>query len=267
MVDSESKRTTNKESWLKIFLINIMPIILLLITLVLYFVFYFKEKSNIEQIKNDWSMDVTDVIIWDISDSETVYTGEIEKIKDFSFSETCLIENTWDYKILEVFNTPQKSPTNTKEYTKYTKPYIISWKIQDAKLCIVADVVDYRKKHQYTYSTYIIFWSSDYAWHIRVWYSKNNGVVYDKSSWWTSDLDGRFRWDETPKIYNLSNLNNLKVADTIKWWTKIINIIERLQKQWNIRIWWFVNAKNWEWRINKFILAYKCADWSDCSIE
>lgn len=225
------------------------------------------NTGDIEQIENDGSMDVTDVIIWDISDGEAVYTWEIDKIKDFSFSETCLIENTWDYKILEVFSTPQKSPTDTKEYTKYTKPYTISGKIEDAKLCIVSDVVDYRKKHQYTYSTYIIFWSSDYAWHIHVWYSKNNWVVYDKTSGWTSDLDWRFRWDETPKIYNLNDLNSLKVADTVNWWTKKINIIERLNKEWNIRIWWFVNAKNWEWRINKFILAYKCADWSDCSIK
>ncbi len=266
MVDFGPKTTTNKEGWLKTFLINIMPIILLWITLILYFVFYFKEKNDIEQIKNDGSMDVTDVITWDISNIES-NTWDVQIINNFSFSEECIVENTWDYKILEVFISPQKSPIDAKNYIEYTKPYTIIWRIQDAKLCIVSDVVDYRKKHQYTYSTYIIFWSSDYAWHIRVWYSKKNWVVYDKASGWTSDLDGRFRGDETPKIYNLDDLNNLKVADTLNWWTKKINIIERLNKEWNIRIWWFVNAKNGEWRINKFILAYRCSTWSNCIIK
>lgn len=267
MMDSGTEKQ-HKENWLKIFFINIMPILLLLATLLIYFAFYFKEKSNLEQIQQDWwSMDITDVVIWDISNIDTIGTWKMDDINEFSFSENCLIENTWDYKILEVFSEPKKSPTNAKDYILYTNPYYISWRIEDAKLCIVADVVDYRKKHQYTYSTYIIFWSSDYAWHIHVGYSKNNWVIYDRTSWWTSDLDGRFRWDETPKIYNLNNLNNLKVADTASWWTKKIKIIERLQKQWNIRIWWFVNAKNWEWRINKFILAYKCTDWNDCSIK
>lgn len=182
------------------------------------------------------------------------------------FYEDCLIWNTWDYKILNVFSSAIKSPLNPQEYKNYTNQYNIIWKINDAKLCIVSDVVNYRKTHQYTYSTYILFWDNKYAWHINVWYSLKTKVVYDKTSWWTKDLDWRFWGNETPKIYNL-DLNSVKVADTINWWTKKISPLKRLQQGWSIRIWWFVNAKNWEWRINKFVLAYKCKEWSECIIQ
>lgn len=224
------------------------------------------DKININTWIDDNSFIVfPDSFSWDIA-SATVEEHK-KNIQPISFIETCDVINTGEFKILEVFKTPNYSPTNPSAYLNYTKQYIITWKIQDAKLCIVADVVNYRKKHQYTYSTYILFSSLEYAGHINVGYSPKNWVIYDyTTSPRESFLDGRFWWDETPKIYNL-NLERVIVANPEDKGWKPISPLKRLQQQWPIRIGWFVNAKNWEGIIQKFVIAYKCEDWSDCKIE
>lgn len=192
----------------------------------------------------------------------TTNNGEVD------FIEECKPVNTWEYKILNVFDHPINSPLNPKDYISYTKPFTISWDINSAKLCIVSDVVDYRKKHQFTYSTYILFNDKWMDGHLNVGFSKKNNVIYDLNSSANEPfLDGRFRGDETPKIYSNINLSHVRVANFVNGWSKVINILERLQQEGEIRIWWFVNAKNGEWIIKKFIIAYKCEDWSDCKIE
>lgn len=260
-----------KDSLLKSILVDIFPIIILF----LFWMWYINKNNTIEAEreleKESWNnMPIMDIdISWEKIELNTgiEYTWIIDlDVKSFNFVEDCSIENTWEYKVLNVFKSPSKSPSDPKAYLSYTNPYTIIWNIEDAKLCIVSDVVDYRKRHQYTYSTYILFWDKEYWWHINVWYSPKTKVVYDKNSWWTKDLDGRFWGDEAPKIYKL-NLSSLKVANINEWWTKTIYPLKRLQKKWNIRIWWFVNAKNWEGIIKKFVIAYRCEKWSNCSIK
>lgn len=205
-----------------------------------------------------------DVLSGDVSNDESINnSGDIQ----FQFIGQCDNNHQEWYKTLNVFDKPSYSPTNASLYRNYTKPYTITWKIKDAKLCIMADVVDYRKKHQYTYSTYILFSSPEYAGHINVGYSPNNRVIYDyTTSPRESFLDGRFWGNEAPKIYNI-NLDKLRVANPEDKGWKRIYPLKRLQKEWAIRIGGFVNAKNGEWIIKKFVIAYKCEDWSDCKIE
>ena len=224
------------------------------------------QENIINKQFNDNSFIVpSNNITWDIANNST--WADIEKW-EFNFIWECEpSNNTSEYKLLNVFSQEKRSPLDPKDYANYTTLFTIKWKINTAKLCIVADVVDYRKKHQFTYSTYILFSSTDYAGHINVGYSPKNWVVYDyTSSPREPFLDGRFWWDESPKIYNL-DLAQIRVANPEDKWWKRIYPIQRLQKQWPVRIWWFVNAKNGEGIIQKFIIAYKCEDWSDCKIE
>lgn len=227
----------------------------------------------------DWALGsgkLWNIKSWEDTSVINLFTGDIIESMawdnltsdEFTFITDCIPHNTWEYKILNVFTSPQNSPSNPRNYISYTKSFTIIWNISGAQLCVVSDVIDYRKKHQFTYSTYILFNDKWMDGHINVGFSKTNNVIYDfTSSPREPFLDGRFRWDETPKIYSNIDLSKVRVADFANWWSKEINILSRLQKQWPIKIGWFVNAKNWEGIIKKFVIAYKCEEWSNCEIK
>lgn len=164
------------------------------------------------------------------------------------------------YKSVDVFKEPKKSPADFNAYKSYANSFTISWYINKAYVCIITDVVERRKNDRYKYSLYVLFNDSKYAWHINVGYSQNNWVMYDYTSRGAnSKLDWIFWWSDTPKRYIL-DLNDLTVADTKNidsvYDYTTIKPLTRLQQEWQIRIWWFVNAKNWEGIIRKFVIFY-----------
>lgn len=239
-----------------------LPIILLIVSGLIFINYQENKRIENESANN---LPIFEFMTGDTQSSTTWEQAPSDKLL---FTTDCLLSSTWEYKIINIFTSPQNSPLNPRDYISYTKPFTISWNIGSAKLCVVSDMVDYRKKHQFTYSTYILFNDRWMDGHLNVGFSKKNNVIYDYTSSPNEPfLNGRFRWDETPKIYSNIDLSNVIVADFVNGWSKEINILKRLQQQWPIRIGGFVNAKNGEWIIKKFVIAYKCEDWSDCKIE
>lgn len=228
-----------------------------------YFTFDKTNDDSEELIKWIEQIQSIDFSSWTQYTWSVITTGNEQNIINKTWFEVkgqCEIVYTGSYKVVSVFDDPVFSPTDFKNHLSYSNEFLISGHIEEAYGCIVADVVDYRKTHRFHYSTYIIFHEPKYAGHINVAYSTKNRVMYD----YTSDprhqfLDGRFRWDETPKIYRPEDLNleKIVVADIQNGWYKEIQPLERLQQQWPIRIGWFVNAQNGEGILRKFIIIYK----------
>jgi hypothetical protein len=247
-----------------IFMFLFIFCIYIILFMILYNTF-FSKNNNAPLVNSDnlstWTVEITDVILpltWEIR------TWEISSWLNsmFVISQDCKIIQTWTYKIIEIFDKEMYSPVNGN-YINFTNKFKVSWKIEEAYGCLVADVVDYRKTHKKYYTTYILFWNAPYEWHLNVGRSKDNNVMYDNS---TSslyekkyNLNWRFRGDESPKIYTTKefNLSNLIVADRENWGTKAIKPIDKLNEWGIMSIGAFVNTENWEWIIKKFLLIYK----------
>lgn len=160
-------------------------------------------------------------------------------------SWNCSINDISNYRTLDIFweGNTLKTPS-TRDLKGYTREISISWYVEEAYICVISDIrADYKKYKAYAFSTYLYLWDANNAGNINVWYSKENRVVYDSSTWWPQDpfIDGRFRWNEAPYT-QVVNLSGVIVANMVNWWKKIIYPI-RLFNDWaTIRVGGYTNS-------------------------
>jgi len=230
---------------------------ILAIIITLGIIFSFKAINQ-----DDWKIiNVEEQIDWQTISSTwediSTWNNNIESGFVFLNSECEFNYLSWTkYNYINIFDGDKRSPKDFKDYKSYTNVFYISWQIEEAYLCIVSSVVDWRKTSKYNYTTYILFNEPKYAWHIRVWYSKEKNVLYDYTTSKNKELYWRFWWYEAPKTYQ-ENLESIIVANRESWDYTEIHPLERLKQEWRIRIWWFVNAINQEGIMKKFVIIYK----------
>lgn len=248
---------------------QIQTTIVILLTVGLIIFLYF-EYSEIQNLEISWWDITVDTIapIDNTSWSEINNEGWIINSWSIFINNNCDYNSyskylSWsDYSVIRIFDKPEKSPLDFSAYRWYTNRFNVSGKFEELYLCISANVVERRQNNRFYYTTYVLFNDPEYAWHIRVWYSPTNNVLYDKTSSPSEPfLDWRFWWSDTPKIYQLDISNELIVADREAWlkdkkW-KPIHPMKRLNDWWILSIWWFVNARNQEWIIEDYLLIYK----------
>lgn len=246
-----------------IFLLSILWIAIFLAWKVLPTILDSNSQDNNGVQVNTWKQNLTNTTL-----SGWVYTWiENSTWAQQTITSDNILVITWDcsvnissYNTLDIYKEWDTLLTpKTKDYKKFTKQINIIWNIDELYICVISNIrQDYKKFEAYKFSTYLYLWSESNAWNINTAFSIKNWVVYDWEWWWSKDLDWVFRGNEAPYTQVL-NLQSVKVANMVNWWSKII-YPSILFKDWStLRIWWYVNSyPNYRaWEILKLRIIYK----------
>jgi len=238
--------------------------ILLLIVFILWcimlgsIIYFWVNPKEVSQesstVVSGW---VEESVEYDVAQYENIY--EVVNIANCDIVDSDWLESLW-YKYVDVFSwevrNPKAEPGNHKEYTN--EFYVQPW-IEDAYLCVVANVISSLQNENGYYYLWILFNNAPYEWLVNVAINSKKTPYDYTSDWANPNLTGRMyglELKEHDKNYWL-NLNWF-IVWIWGWWYAVISPIDRLNL-WNqktLRIWWYVTA--WEnWIIKKFRIFYK----------